>query len=579
MYKLHEVMAMLEDDPDSVPAAGVDIVIQPPDNACAEVTDEDSGDEETVTINNLPPSQLRADAETQRPPDDDSSTDSDDDARHLAASSLPPAKKKMKVYTWRKGDLALSPITSRTWNPKDVIELRESPVDLFLTFFDAEVFGMIVTQSNNYAARKNKNLDMTVEELKCFIGILLLSGYVEVPRRRMYWQQSEDTHNSLVAAAMTRNRFDEIMSCLHLTDNDRLEKADKFAKVRPLFDELNKAFLANGPHEENHSVDEAMVPYFGRHGCKQFIRGKPIRYGFKLWVGATRLGYVNWMEPYQGAGTRIDPKYKDLGLGAGVILQYADVISSIGDDPYHIFFDNFFTSIPLLAELSQRKLKATGTIRENRTSKCPLQDTKAMKKTERGSYDFRLAKDENIVVCKWNDNSVVSIASNALSVRPTHNVTRYSQKKKKNISVTQPHLVRVYNENMGGVDRCDQNISLYRISVRGKKWYFPLICHCIDLAEQNAWQLHKARKGSLDHLQFRRRVVTALLETNAKSSKGAGRPSQTEHVDSRYDRLDHLVEPQEKQTRCRHCHQKCTTRCSKCNIGLHVKCFIDYHKK
>lgn len=202
-----------------------------------------------------------------------------------------------------------------------------------------------------------------------------------------------------------------------------------------------------------------------------------------------------------------------------------------------------------------------------------------MKKTERGSYDFRLAKDENIVVCKWNDNSVVSIASNALSVRPTHNVTRYSQKKKKNISVTQPHLVRVYNENMGGVDRCDQNISLYRISVRGKKWYFPLICHCIDLAEQNAWQLHKARKGSLDHLQFRRRVVTALLETNAKSSKGAGRPSQTEHVDSRYDRLDHLVEPQEKQTRCRHCHQKCTTRCSKCNIGLHVKCFIDYHKK
>jgi len=158
-----------------------------------------------------------------------------------------------------------------------------------------------------------------------------------------------------------------------------------------------------------------------------------------------------------------------------------------------------------------------------------------MKKTERGSYDFRLAKDENIVVCKWNDNSVVSIASNALSVRPTNNVTRYSQKEKKNISVTQPHLVRVYNENMGGVDRCDQNISLYRISVRGNKWYFPLICHCIDLAEQNAWQLHKARKGSLDHLQFRRRVVTALLETNVKSSKGAGRPSQTEHVDSRYD--------------------------------------------
>ena len=45
---------------------------------------------------------------------------------------------------------------------------------------------------------------MTVEELKCFIGILL-SGYVEVPLRRIYWQQSEDTHKALIAAAMTKN--------------------------------------------------------------------------------------------------------------------------------------------------------------------------------------------------------------------------------------------------------------------------------------------------------------------------------------------------------------------------------------
>jgi hypothetical protein len=43
---------------------------------------------------------------------------------------------------------------------------------------------------------------------------------------------------------------------------------------------------------------------------------------------------------------------------------------------------------------------------------------------------------------------------------------------------------------MGGVDRADQNISVYRVSIRGKKWYFSLISHCIDMAEQNAWQLY-----------------------------------------------------------------------------------------
>lgn len=35
--------------------------------------------------------------------------------------------------------------------------------------------------------------------------------------------------------------------------------------------------------------------------------------GYKLWVGTTRQGYVNWFEPYQGASTDISIKYKELG--------------------------------------------------------------------------------------------------------------------------------------------------------------------------------------------------------------------------------------------------------------------------
>lgn len=33
----------------------------------------------------------------------------------------------------------------------------------------------------------------------------------------------------------------------------------------------------------NLSVDEQMVLYFGRHSCKMYILGKPIRFGYKLW--------------------------------------------------------------------------------------------------------------------------------------------------------------------------------------------------------------------------------------------------------------------------------------------------------
>ena len=48
---LHEMIDLLEID-DSIQASV--IVIQPPENATAPVSDEDSGDEEGGTINNLP---------------------------------------------------------------------------------------------------------------------------------------------------------------------------------------------------------------------------------------------------------------------------------------------------------------------------------------------------------------------------------------------------------------------------------------------------------------------------------------------------------------------------------------------
>ena len=33
--------------------------------------------------------------------------------------------------------------------------------------------------------------------------------------------------------------------------------------------------------EQYHSVDETMVPYFGRLSCKEFIRSKPIKWRYK----------------------------------------------------------------------------------------------------------------------------------------------------------------------------------------------------------------------------------------------------------------------------------------------------------
>ncbi|KAJ8932707.1 hypothetical protein NQ318_011140 [Aromia moschata] len=101
---------------------------------------------------------------------------------------------------------------------------------------DAEVTDVFVSCSNNYVTKKNRTGNITHEEMYAFIGILLLSVYLPVPRRRMFWEQRKNTQNILVADALSRDRFEFIMQNLHCCVNDQLDPSDKFTKVRPLFD-------------------------------------------------------------------------------------------------------------------------------------------------------------------------------------------------------------------------------------------------------------------------------------------------------------------------------------------------------
>nr|CAH7746409.1 unnamed protein product [Callosobruchus chinensis] len=64
---------------------------------------------------------------------------------------------------------------------------------------------------------------------------------------------------------MSRDKFEYIMTHIHFSDNLNLDESDKSAKLRPIFDHLNKCFLKYASPEEYHSVDEAMVPYNRRH--------------------------------------------------------------------------------------------------------------------------------------------------------------------------------------------------------------------------------------------------------------------------------------------------------------------------
>lgn len=488
---------------------------------------------------------------------------------------------------WQRSDIPHRASERFQWKDTnvDTSRLPQTPDGLFELFFDDEVMDMIVEYSMMYAGSKGKHTFSTdANEISVFIAILLISGYSTVPRRRMYWSLDPDVRNDAIADAMTRDRFDEIMRFTHVSDNNDLDPTDKFSKVRPLLTKLNERFMQYFLKEKNLSIDESMIPYYGRHGAKQFIRGKPIRFGFKMWALTTALGYVVQFEPYQGARGRQAADHSHLGMGGAVVM---DLLAELQrDNGYHLTFDNLFSSLRLVDELTSIGIACTGTIRSNRVEDCPVMSVKDMQKTPRGTYDYAYDKGSGLIVVRWNDNNIVNVVSNQYGVQPEQTASRWSRAERERIRVQQPFAIRHYNRTMGGVDRMDQNVELYRTGIRSKKWWWPVFLYCIDLSVQQTWHLYRAtemgQREPLDLLSIRRAIVKVFLARSRRLAT-PGRPKGRSCAlgirvpdGMRYDRRDHYARPA-KQRRCVLCKKKCRTMCIKCNVGLHHKCFEPFH--
>ena len=102
----------------------------------------------------------------------------------------------------------------------------------------------------------------------------------------------------------------------------------------------------------------------------------------------------------------------------------------------------------MIDALEAKRFGATGTIRANRVEHCPLTPVDKMKKSARGSFEYQSEEGKNLIVIRWNDNNVVSLASNCHGVEPIGAAKRWSAAQKKGVEITQPFLVSQCNAYM-----------------------------------------------------------------------------------------------------------------------------------
>lgn len=186
-----------------------------------------------------------------------------------------------------------------------------------------------------------------MEELKVFLGILIVSGYNKLPGKTYLWDKGSDMRNEMVYNSMRRDRFQLIMSSIHFADNTSIDSNDKMFKLRPLINILQRNFLKNFIPKQHLDYDESMIRYYGRHSCKQYIRGKPIRFGYKVWSLNSSDGYLINFEVYQGNGPKTNNEYVNkFGKCTAPLAVMVDELPEEHKDlPFRFYLDNLFTGM------------------------------------------------------------------------------------------------------------------------------------------------------------------------------------------------------------------------------------------
>lgn len=134
---------------------------------------------------------------------------------------------------------------------------------------------MITEETNRYTLQESipNWRALAVNELKAYIGMLILMSIHPLPQVYLYWSSDKFFNVPEISKVMPFRRFQQITRFLHLADNSTVpEKAspnfDRCYKVRPLIKALNINFRTEYKPSSHVAIDESMILFKGRSAMK-----------------------------------------------------------------------------------------------------------------------------------------------------------------------------------------------------------------------------------------------------------------------------------------------------------------------
>ena len=177
------------------------------------------------------------------------------------------------------------------------VNSSSTSIDLFYRVFSPDVWELMVEETNRYASfvtgptpSARPWTGTNAEEMKAFIGIIILMGILKLPRLELCWShQFPEIESPGISKVMTLVRFEQLFRYCHLSNNNNQIPCgqpgyNKLYKIRPLLDIIVPHFKKEYNIHKECSIDEAMIPFKGRLAFKQYIKDKPTKWGIKVFV-------------------------------------------------------------------------------------------------------------------------------------------------------------------------------------------------------------------------------------------------------------------------------------------------------
>ena len=315
---------------------------------------------------------------------------------------------------------------------------------------------------------------------------------------------------------------------------------------------------------------------------KQYMPKKPTKRGFKVWMRADATnGFVSQLEVYTG---KVEVK-AEKGLGKHVVENLTRIL--VGKH-HEIYFDNFFTSIPLLLSLRHDGLNGCGTLKRKRLG-FPSQFIPKLSKGLPKRGDSMSFQHDQLVIHLWQDTKPVVVISTLSQANETTTVKR-KQKNGSRIDVPCPLAFDLYNKYMGGVDRNDQVRNYHTYNFKSRKFYKYIFFFLFHLSITNSFILTKQYSQTItvcNIKNFREKLAKALIgdyRSHKRSSRlsitsASVKPSSLQHFPRKGSANVH---------RCYYCsnvlhrRRQTTWQCQECHIflchtGKEDDCFYLYH--